>query len=429
MAWRLAAAALTVALVAVLTLPAGAQEGATLPPGPIYLTEGIEVKAGETLRIGPGTTLTGPGNITVWGTLLVNGSNGRAPEFSVQIRVLGDGYAELRHARVWGVNATALEVFGGGMTLHDVLVEGNTRAALVKGSGRLVATDTVFRDHAGEAIYVEERAHVRLDRATLSGNGRGATVYSASLFHANDSSFASNGQHLVVDLGPWSQAQADILLARNRFSAPASTPAQLPSIVLRHDPPFVDAGEERTVRLASNTVQGAPVGLRIEGRGLVVESANDSYLDNDVGISIQQSTVTLTGPTFGNVRDVEGSGRLSVNDATYLRGSSPTLAPEAPPSPWPRWTLWGGGLVVLAALALLVPRLARRAPPPPPARPARAPPAPPPVRAPVMDAVAPEAPDAAPPPPAPPAQPDLATAISAVERRILEDILAHPGTA
>lgn len=399
----LAGAALTVLFVTVLTLPVSAQEGATLPPGPIYLTDSLEVKAGETLAIGPGTSVTGPGNITVWGTLLVNGTAGSPAELGVQVRVLDGGRAELRQARLWGVNATALEITRGTAVLRDALFEANTRAALVGAGGHLDATDTVFRDHAGEALYVEGTAVVHLTRATFSGNGRGATLYSAREFHANDSAFVANGQHFVVDLGPWSAPNAEILVARSRFDAPAPTPAQLPSIVLRHDAPLVDASDERIVRLDSNRIAGAPVGMRIEGRGLVVESVNDTFVDNDVGLSVQQSTVRLFRTTFGNTRDVDGSGRISIEDATYLRGAPPFTTQRTGLS-WLPWAI-GVGVVLLAGAAILAPRFLRAPPPPPPpAKPPREP-----------GPVAPE--------------PDLGTALSPIERRILEDILGHPGTA
>lgn len=401
----LAGAALTIAVVALLTLPASAQEGATLPPGPIYLTDSLEVEAGETLTIGPGTSVTGPGNITVWGTLLVNGTAGSPAELGVQLRVLDGGRAELRQARLWGVNATALEITRGTAVLHDTLFEANTRAALVSADGRLEATDTVFRDHAGEALYVEGSAIVHLTRATFSGNGRGATLYSAREFHANDSVFVANGQHFVVDLGPWSAPGADILLARSRFDAPAPTPAQLPSIVVRYDATLPDPGDEQTLRMTSNRIAGAPVGMRIEGRGLVVESVNDTFVDNDVGVSVSESTVRLIRPTFGNIRNVDGSGRITTEDATVRGGSPPSDSADARLS-WLPWAL-GVGVVLLVGAAVLVPRFLRPAPPPPPSPPAE------PTREPRP--VAPE--------------PDLGTALSPTERRILEDILDHPGTA
>lgn len=408
-AWRIPGAALTVVLVAVLTLPASAQEG-EYGPGLYEFAEGAGpvVSAGETLRILAGARMFGSGNLTVQGTLIVEGAPGNPAEFSIPVRILEGGRAELRHARLWGVNATALEVDGGLVHARDTLIEANTRAALVRGRGVFEASDTVFRDHAGEALYVEGAATVHLARATFSGNGRGATVYSARELHVNDSLFVANAQHLVIDLGPWSVAGADLLLARDRFEAPAPTPAQLPSIVLRHDAPFVDAGEERLVRLESNRVSGAPVGLRIEGRGLAIESTNDTFVDNDVGLSVQLSTVRLARPTLGNVRDIDGSGRVSVLDATYQRVGAPAVEPEDARAPWLPWAIGAGVLVLVALAALVAPRLARRAPAPPPEPEPAPPPAPSPASAP---------------------GPDLGAPISATERRILEDIRDHPGTA
>lgn len=409
---------LTVVALLLLTVPAGlAQEGPSLPRGAIRLDEPIEVAAGETLVIGPGTSLTGSANVTVWGTLLVNGTPGDPAEFNVPVRVLEGGRAELRQARIWGVNSTALEVFGGTVELADVLFEGNTRGAIVKGQSRLTVRDVVFRDHTGEALYVEESARAHLSRTTFSGNGRGVTVYSARAFHVNDSDFVANGQHLVVDFGPWSVPGEDILLARNAFRAPAPTPAQLPSIVLRHAQTLVDEGDTRLVRMDSNRIEGAPTGVSIEGRALAVESVNDTFVDNGVGLSVSQSVVRLTRPTFGNDRDVEGSARLQVDDATYLRSGGSFPAPVDAPRAWLPWALVATGVLLIAVAAFLVPRVARRA------KPARVP-----SPAPAASLAPPSSLAPSPPTPLAPSS-ETAVALTDTERRILEDILAHPGTA
>lgn len=395
--------AVVLVLATLLTLPAAAQEGGTLPAGPIYLTDTLTVEAGETLRIGPGTSLTGPGNITVWGALVVNGTPGAPAELSVPIRVLGNGSVDLRQARLWGVGSTALEVTNGSARLEQVLLEGNTRGAIVKGASRLSAEAVVFRDHAGEGLYVEERADVELTNATFSSNGRGATVYSATRFHATGGDFLANGQHVVVDLGPWSTASPDIAFDEVRFGAPAPTPARLPGILLRYDAPIVDDIAPRVVRLADNRIEGAAVGLRAEGQGLTVESVRDTYVDNVVGLSVQLATVRLDHATLGNTRDIEGSGRVTLEAVTYLGSSAQVAQPTAQPAGWAWWILGASALALLGAL-VLAPRLRR---------PRASPPADP------------------PPPPARAAEPpalDVHAPLSAAERRILEDILAHPQT-
>lgn len=355
------------------------------------------------MRIGPDTTVTGPGRIEVWGSLDVEGAPGAPAELSVPVLLLGNGSSSFTQARLWGLNTTALELRAGSAILQDVLFEGNSRAILVGGSARLIARDTVFRDHAGEALYVEERADVELTRTTFTGNARGVTVYSAVRFFANDSSFVANGQHIVVDLGPWS-APGDITLQRDRFGAPSPTPAQLPGILLRHDPPLVDESAQRLVVMDSNRIEDASVAIRAEGRGLVVQSTNDTIVENIVGWSVQLATVRVERGTFGNDRDVEGSGRVTLDTITYVRDGEPAPAPASPRAVWLPWAI-GATVLVLAAGAFLLPRLARSPPAPAPAS----------LEPSALSEPAPAF--------------DLGTAISVIERRILEDILAHPGTA
>ncbi|HVM45844.1 MAG TPA: right-handed parallel beta-helix repeat-containing protein, partial [Candidatus Thermoplasmatota archaeon] len=335
---------LTVALATVLTIPALAQGGATLPSGYSHFTEPLEVRPGETLTIGPGTSIWGTAFINVSGTLRVNATAASVAEFRIPIRVHPGGQAIVQHARFEGINATAIEVLGGDVELRNTAIGNSTWGIKVNRTGRLAAEDVILANQSGEALSVSEAASVFVSRATFADNGRGATVYSARAFHVNDSDFVRNAQHLVVDLGPWSVVGEDLLLARDRFHEPLSTPAQLAGIVLRHGAPLVDASDERIVRMDSNLVQGAAVGLHVEGRGLAVHSVNDTFVDNVIGLRVQQSTVRLERPTFGNDRDVEGSGRVALEDATYLRARGTAATPGEPAAPWAPW-LVGGGLV------------------------------------------------------------------------------------
>jgi hypothetical protein len=270
--------------------------------------------------------------------------------------------------------------------------------------------DTVFRDHAGEALYVEEGARVWLDNVSFTGNGRGITVYSTGGFRLNDSTFAGNTQHVVIDLFPWSQL-GETRLARNRFDPPTPTPARPPGILLRDAQALVQDSTQRTIHLESNRIEGAPIGLRAEGSGLVVLSTNDTLIDNAIGLSVQAATVRVTGGTFGNDRDIEGSGHITFDDVTYLRqGAVPPDAAVAGRT-WVAW-LVGGALFVLALGAFVLLRRSHRAP---------------------LDRSPPRTP-ASPLSPVPPLAPRslpfvaLEPPLTSVERRILEDIVAHPGT-
>lgn len=400
--------AVALAVVGLLTVPlaATAQGGFhRLPPGAIFLGEPLVVGAGETLEIGPGTYVTGPGRIEVWGSLLVNGTAAAPANLSVPVLLMGASESRVEHGRFFGVNATALTVQSGRLTLRDALFEANGRAILAGGNGIVEGDRVAFRDHVGEALYLQEAADVRVANSTFLGNGRAATVFSVARFHLNDSVLRGNGQHVVVDLGPWSGPAGEILLARNFFQAPETTPVAVPAILLRHDPPLVSGHGERTVHMEGNRIEGARVALRAEGRGLVVESRNDTLVDNEVGISIELATVRMRGATLGNVRDVDGGGRFDIDGVTYVRNGEALATAPSSRLAWLPWALGGGALLALVFTVALVPRLARRPAPPPPEEP-------------VLVERAP-----------PPAAPDLAVPMSPLERRILEDILAHPGTA
>lgn len=386
----------------------GAQEGGTLPSGLLYVpAEGIEVGVGETLKVGPATKVYGIGQLRVWGNLTVKGDPASTANFTVPIVVFPGGRVDMEDAHVWTINTTAIQARSATLRLSRVLFDGNNRALLASGSSDVVVSDSVFRDHAGEAVYVEEEADVTLERVEFSGNGRGVTVYSASRFLLNGSSFRDNGQHLVIDLGPWSTS-GDFMLSNDSFGPPSPTAAQLPGILLRHDPPLVEEASQRVVRLDSNRIEGAVVGLRAEGRGLIVQSRNDSFVDNDIGVSVQLATVSVIGGTFANDRDVAGSGRVTLDGVTYLRPDALAITPSA----GTRWVPWAvvGVVVLLGVLTFVAMKLRRR------------------VSAPSfglhIESAAPAS--VAPTPPA--IRPEEGAALTAVERRILDDILAHPGT-
>lgn len=391
--------ALAAVVLALLALPdAGAEPTASLPPGPLYLEGPLLVPENDTLLIGPGTFVSGPGRIEVWGSLEVRGSPGSLAELSVPVLLRGNGTSRFEHARLWGVNATALVVSAGSAELSNVTVEASGRGVQVEGNGSLRAADVALTEHDGEALYATDGADVELRRAVVRGNGRGATVFGFSRLLVEDSSFADNGQHVVIDLGPWSRAGEAPRLVGNDFGATAPGGSAL---FLRHE----SAGSERVVEMARNVVHDAPVGLRAQGEALVVESRNDTFRDNQVGLAVQGAKVRLRGATLGNAEDIQGGGDLLLEDVTYVRAAdAPAPAPRAG-FPGAAWVALGVvGLVAVGLLLLRGPRA-------------------PPQRVPAA------APDAEPVEPAPPPEPPADLALKPLERRVLEDVLAHPGTS
>lgn len=405
---RQAAPWILLVLMVHLTVGSAAAQDATLPPGPVYLEEDLDVPAGETLRVGPGTVVGGSRGILVSGTLVVVGNASARAELTVNVTVLPGGAVQMQRARLYNVHGTALTVQSGTAVLQEVLFEANNRALAVGGTGRVTAADVTLRDHSDEAVYMQDSADVHIERANVTGNSRGITAFSATRLLVANSTFAANGQHVVVDLGPWSVTPGSFALEENRFLAPTRTAAALPGILLRGDLPLADERSARLVSLAKNHVEGAAVGLRAEGRGLRVTSLDDTFVDNDVGLSHQLATVEIVGGTFRNARDLESGGRLVSTDTTFLGGGSATAATlEAPPQDglarWAPWLLGGALLVVVGVF------VASRAPRGrPPAAPEPSP-----------------SPLPSPQPPSPPAEPPTFTLL---ERRILEDIAAHPDT-
>src|SRR5688500_13253268 len=94
--------------------------------GAIYLTETLVVGEGETLSIGPGASITGPGSIEVRGSLMVEGNATDKADVAVPILIVGNGTSRIADARLWGVKGTALTASAGNVTLERVLFEGNS---------------------------------------------------------------------------------------------------------------------------------------------------------------------------------------------------------------------------------------------------------------------------------------------------------------
>lgn len=425
--------ALICALGPSLTVLGSAQGDAYDWSGELSFDETAYVGPGETLRVAPGTSINGTARIEVQGSLVVEGSAEQPVEFSLPVVLLGEGVSSFRHTRFIDVNETALNVSSGEALLENVTFEGNLRAMLVTGNGRAIVRDGAFRDHVDEAILVEGASVVEISSSMLARNGRALAVYSASRVEIARSEFSSNGQHVLVDLWPWS-VEGSFAFSGNAFLAPAPAAAPLPGIHLRHDRSA--AGQPaRVVEMRDNRIEGAAIGLRAEGRGIIVESVNDTFIGNSLGVSSQLATVTLRRPTFGNSRDVDGTS-ITLEDPTYLQEGVVVPPVQSAPRAWIPWAVAGAAVVILAAGGGFAVSRARRSTGSPASPPPLAAPRTTPMR-PAHEASGPSPPPADPAPRgaaptlgAPPARgADLAAPVSMLERRILEDILAHPGTS
>lgn len=361
--------------------------------GEIRLDAPFVVGQGDVLTILPGTVVLGAGPIEVEGALVVRGADVRVP-----IRLLRNESHLIEDARVWGVQGTGIEILAGRLTLRNVTIGGHAQRALaVRGDAVVEGVHVDLRENPGDALYVQEASDVRLTNASFTGNGRGATVFSAARVVLEESRFTDNGQHVVVELGPWSRPEAQLLLARNDFGPVAKGPTALASVLLRHDTPLAD--EQKRVSMQGNRIHDGRVGVRAEGRGLLLESVDDEIVDNEVGLWVQLASVRMRGAVLGNDRNVEGGGDLVLDSVSYIPA---VVVTQAPAARVPTAVLVVAGVVAAAGVgALLAPRMRFRAPP---------------VPVPVSVPAAPEPEPSAP-------------ALSGIERRILEDVVAHPGTA
>lgn len=347
--------AVLLALTVFLTVGA-AQEPVT---GAIFVDPGLEVNEGETLVLGPGAVLTGPGRVEIRGTLDARGTPGAPVQLAVPVILLGNGSATLRHVRAWGVDEAALTVQGGTLTLEHVVVEGNGVGVHVA-RGVLVATNLTLREHADAALRL--------------GPGAEATVRAAS--------FASNARHVDAN-------GSRLALLDARLDAPT---APGPALLAR----------DADARTRNVTFDGGDVAVRLEGPHARLASTDDEFLRVRVALQLAEGEANLTRPRFATLeRDVDAGpdARLQFTDARFTPA---IVAAPHPPGGFtvPAWWVLGGALV-LGTGGVAFARL----------RPRPAPPAPPPE------------------PPAPPAPPDLSAPLTDIERRILRDVAAHPGTA
>jgi hypothetical protein len=370
-----------------------------------------EVPAGTVLRLGPGAVLTGSGRLDVHGVLEAVGAPDSRVEISVPIVLDGNGTSRLVDARVWGVAGAGLTLRAGNLTLSRASFEGNGIGLWVAAAGdaRVMADEVTFRAHASEGARIVGAADASFSRTSFADNLRGLVLDLGARptpadVRVSDSLFTRNGAHLVVDLGN-ATARASVVVERNDFGAttPIAGSARIPSVTVNSSL-AQDSGESvRNVSLARNSLHDGDVALRVEGAGFALSSEYDAFRANRVGLSVSLASVRVVGSAFDDVQqdiDAAGTTRLTTEGVTFaaVRNAPAPLASDA--TPGLAW--WGAllGAVALAGGGALALRGRGRAP------------------------LARRDADEAPPPP-----PDLSVPLRPAERRVVEDIAAHPGTA
>ncbi|HWH07676.1 MAG TPA: hypothetical protein VNX21_00655, partial [Candidatus Thermoplasmatota archaeon] len=269
-----------------LVLTVHATVGAAQQPltGAIFVDPGLVVGEGETLVLGPGAVLTGPGRVTVRGTLEARGEPGAPVQLAVPVDLL-NGSATLRHVRVWGVDGDALTVKGGRLVLEDALVEGNGVGLAVDApeGATLDVRNATFRDHATAG-------------ATLAGR------FDAALRNVT---FAGNARHLALQPADGATLDAE----EATFLAPTT---RAPSLLV-----VADEGVHATVRTRRATFDGGDVAVRVEGAGARYVSEDDAFLRVRVGLSLDGAEAAVARARFETTeRDVDATpaARLSLAD-------------------------------------------------------------------------------------------------------------------
>ena len=430
----------TVVLLLALPLllsPAAAQPA--FGPGGHYIEDALVVAPGETFVLGPGTSLTGPGSLEVWGRLEVRGEPGRLAQVALPIRLRGDAAHVVAHARFWGVNGTAVSLENGTLRLDRVLFEAGGVGLDLAGPVSAEGADVTFLGLAEAGLSVGPEARAELSRALFEDNGEGARVRAGGALLLSDARAKGNRAHVLADVAPPGPEGPRVVLRDADLGATAQ--GSEGGLRLRAASEEENASVSAPgVLVAGGRLHDAALAVNASGRGLRVRIEGASIEDNVVGVALAQATAELKDVRLGNVRDLDApSSLLLLENVTYVpRPQADAAAGGAPaPVPWPWYVPWLAMLgVALVAGAILwtspwTPYAwrarTRRRPPPQPHAPAwrspLAPPPPAPPEAPPMDD-AEEAPGPAAPPPVV-APGDL----GAQERRILADILAHPDTA
>lgn len=385
-----AAVALVVAAAVATAQPAPAS-------GDLYLPAALVVGPDETLRLGPGAIVRGPGHIEVLGRLEAVGEPGHPVEIRVPVQLGGNATAELSQTRVVGVPGAALTVRGGALTLRDSTFGRNLVGLLVEpaGNATVAASNLTFSGHAAAAVRVVGAANVTLAGSSWTDNAVGVE---ADLAHeawqvvVSDGTFQGNGEHVAVDLGDAS-APALAILERNVFAGEEG------SVVVRGPDLPADAADRPRIALRDNRFEGALLGLLLRGDGYAVESRGDGFFGNRVAISAERAPLHLERTRFESLeRDLDLSPGSRV---TYDRVA---FTPVSPPSGGLPLLPVGVGVVLALAAATAAWRSRRS-------------------RAVPIDAAAEAAPSDVMPP-----EDSRIGALSALELRILHDVAANPGT-
>jgi hypothetical protein len=268
------------------------------------------------------------------------------------------------------VDGTPLVVGPGDVVVLDpgTLVTGN--ASIQVTGGTLRAAGTPASPVQITIPIVLASGDCRLEDARVWGVGGTALDARGGNLTIERSAFAENGRHLLVE--------TTASVNDSDFGATV-------------DGPGVIVRGEGAALLERNVFHDAGVALRVEGGR--VASRGDAFHGNRVGVSVANATVDLVGDAFDKEADVErGPGaNVSLVGATFG-----TTAPA--PSRW----LAPAALALAAGGALAGAYAWGR-------RRGRAP--------------------AAAAPATPPPAVDLGAPLRPTERRVLEDLAAHPGSA
>jgi hypothetical protein len=393
-------------ILVLLCAPAAAAQEANYPAGASKLDTDLVVAANETLHIGPGTSILGSGRIVVHGALDVEGSPTSRVEISVPILLDGNGSSRFVDAHLWGVNGTALTLRAGNLTLERVAFEGDDVGLDASGGGTLEARDVLFRAERVASATVAGLSSASFVNATFEDGGLGVALDAASNATAlvAECDFERNLQHATVHLGA---GPSTVRFERDRFGPAASTSAPGTAALTLSGPPA--DGAPRVVSLANDTFLQNDVSLRVSGQGFSVDSAHDVFLGSRIGVALDAANVALRNDTFQtSVRDVDGAASsivLTEGDSFTppVGGAIPAAAARDAAGGVPGWAF--PAVLAVGATVGAVALLRRRRP-----------------AAPSL-----EGPPAAEPPAA--TAPDLATPLRPLERRILEDLVANPGSA
>lgn len=335
--------------------------------GAIFVETALVVGEGETMVLGPGASLSGPGSVEVHGRLVARGTGEAPVQLAVPLRIHPNASADLRHVRLWGVDGAAVTLRGGNLTLVDALLEANG-LGIDATDARVTAQNATLRDHA-------------------TGGARLAGATQAAFANAT---FAGNGHNVLFE--PADGARLDVL--DSTMSAPALA---VPSLHVRSN---LTGDERASVVTRRVAFEGGDVAVRVEGAGVSLSSTDDVFSRVRVALDLDETEASVTRARFDSLeRDVDAGpqARLSFTDVRFTPAAvaAPLPAPAAPPALSGWWALLVGIVAAGGTLAWARARL-------------RAAPAP----------AEPEAPP-----------PDLATPLSPTERRILVDLAAHPESA